>query len=334
MAALIFDLGGTHLRCAVSADDGSIRALERSRVTSFSDGAASEQVWAGIMRTILDFSTRMEAAVNPAAPIVLSFPGPVTRDSRIINAPTVAGPDRAIPDLKNELGAASGREVYILNDLTAAAWFMQEVTPVDRFLIVTVSSGIGSKIFDRRHPDGVISDPVYAGEIGHLKVTEGDTTVRCDCGGYGHLGAIASGRGIERLARRVAAGDSDRFRQSACAQTFGGTPESLTNEGHIVPAARLGDGWAIDIIREAMRPLATTLLAAVLAVGLDQIVIIGGFAISLGATYMDILRGAIADSCDYLPLAARLEGMLLMGDPDSCLRGTAVYSRRVAPSSS
>src|SRR5205823_8314994 len=131
--------------------------------------------------------------------------------------------------------------------------------PCRRFMVVTVSSGIGSKIFDAGNARGVIDDLPYAGEIGHAKADESDDAPACDCGGKGHLGAIASGRGILRYAKRVAAIDP-AFLQSMCAGHFGATPGSLTNEDHLVPAAQLGDPWALNVVRHCTAPLARVLL--------------------------------------------------------------------------
>ena len=116
-------------------------------------------------------------------------------------------------------------------------------------MVVTISSGIGSKIFDRKHPSGVIDSPAWAGEIGHVIADESPDAPRCDCGGLGHLGAIASGRGIERAARRCAMGEPDSFARSMCAVLYGATAFTLNNEEHIVPAAMSGDKWCLEVIR-------------------------------------------------------------------------------------
>ena len=70
--------------------------------------------------------------------------------------------------------------------------------------LFTVSSGIGSKMFDRKSSQGVIDHLPYAGEIGHIVINDDAHAPVCDCGAKGHLQAIASGRGIERAARREA----------------------------------------------------------------------------------------------------------------------------------
>jgi predicted NBD/HSP70 family sugar kinase len=197
-----------------------------------------------------------------------------------------------------------------------------------RFMVVTVSSGIGSKIFDRCHPKGVLDDVVYAGEIGHLVVDESPSAPECDCGGKGHLGAIASGRGIERRARRLAQ-STPSFVQSACAAQFGATPETLNNEEHLVPAARLGDCWALGVVRQCTEPLARVLLAAVFAAGLERVVVIGGLALSLGEVYRDLLQEAVGKRCDYRMMSGRLGEMIVMGDKDACLLGAAAYARQL-----
>jgi predicted NBD/HSP70 family sugar kinase len=142
--------------------------------------------------------------------------------------------------------------------ISAAAWHVSQTVAARRFMVVTVSSGIGSKIFDRCYPNGVLDDVVYAGEIGHLVVDQTPGAPQCDCGGSGHLGAIASGSGIERQARRLAHSDPS-FLQSACALRFGATPGNLNNEEHLVPAARLRDAWALGVVRQCTEPLAQVL---------------------------------------------------------------------------
>src|SRR5205085_10876403 len=149
------------------------------------------------------------------------------------------------------------------------------------------------------HPRGVLDEVVYAGEIGHAKVEHAADVPRCDCGGVGHLGGIASGRGIERYARLVAARDEKRFSASACAQRFGASADTLNNEHHLAPAAALGDAWALDVISQCTRPLARALVSTALAVGLEKVIIIGGFALQLGSVYLDVLRPLLKSECDY-----------------------------------
>jgi C7-cyclitol 7-kinase len=331
MPAILFDLGGTHLRCAVSGDNGILTNYSRSRIRTFLDGDEARAVWDNILSEMTEYIASVTGQIDYGSPVFLAFPGPIDAHQRIMNAPTVTGSQFAIPDLRAELMSLTAREVYVLNDLSAAAWYFGERLTIGRFMVITVSSGIGSKIYDRRHPEGVLDCLPYAGEIGHLIVDENPDAARCDCGGIGHLGAIASGRGVERRALYCARVDMPSFERSACVRNFSASLTSLTNEQHLVPAAKARDGWALTVIRESTRPLARILNCMVMGMGLDGIVIIGGFALSLGSVYLDLVCELMTECCDYPILSSYLPGLVRLGDvnDEACLKGTAAYARRI-----
>ncbi len=331
MSAIVIDIGGTHIRCAVADQNASLFNVQKRSITSFFHGHSSDRVWNEIIDIIVKYERAFKNAVTKEAPLVISFPGPVKFPSRILSAPTLIGEDSVMPDLHHEIARNTGRTTYIINDMSAAAWRLDQSIKDDRFLVVTVSSGIGSKIFDRLHPHRVLDETPFAGEIGHVKIDMSEDAMPCDCGGKGHLGAVASGRGIERLARREARRERDRFGDSACAKRFQGTADTLTNEEHIVPAALVSDAWALDVVHRGTRPLAASLLLATAAVALDRIVVIGGFALSLGPVYLDILRSEMLSLCDYGILAEKVPGLLILGnaDDEACLRGAAAYALNI-----
>jgi glucokinase len=316
------------LRCGIA--DGTFRLVAgyRARIRRSADGLTTDEVWREIASSIARFVTGLDGRVGPGAPIVVSFPGPLGPDARILDAPTITPGASCFPDFSEMLARQTGRRVSMLNDLSAAAWHFGETTGVERFLVVTISSGVGSKMFDRNSRKQVLDDGPYAGEIGHLVVDESGSAPPCECGGRGHLAAIASGRGIESYARRTARADPERFRVSACSR-MGGTPDSLTNEAHLVPAARAGDAWALDAVRRCTRPLARMLLPVIVAATLDRVILIGGFALSLGEVYRRLLVEALDSWCDYRLLAGRLDGLVALGDEDACLLGAAAYARRL-----
>jgi len=330
MSAILFDLGGTHLRCAVSGEHGSLTNYYRSRIRTFLDGHEARVVWDNILSEMTDYIESVTGRLDYRTPVFLAFPGPIDAHQRIMHAPTVTG-SHAVPDLRAELMSLTARDVYILNDVSAAAWYFGERLTIGRFMVITVSSGIGSKIFDRRHPEGVLDRLPYAGEIGHFIVDENPDAPRCDCGGIGHLGAIASGRGVERRALHCARLDMPSFERSACVRDFNASLTSLSNEQHLVPAAKAGDEWALRVIRESTRPLARILNCMVLGMGLDGIVIIGGFALSLGSVYLDLVCDLMVECCDYPVLSSYLPELIRLGDvnDEACLKGTAAYARRI-----
>jgi predicted NBD/HSP70 family sugar kinase len=335
MPAVVFDLGGTHLRCALADDLGAIDRIEKKRIQSFIYGHRPDAIWQEVISSIIRFESGVKRDIPGNAPIVLSFPGPIAHPSRILSAPTVVGEGTSIPDLASELTELTGRPVHILNDISAAAWYISEDIEDSRFMVVTVSSGIGSKIFDRSSSRKILDDVPYAGEIGHVVVDGTSNAIMCDCGGRGHLGAIASGRGIERFARRMAEEDARGFTGSACVLKFGASANTLTNEDHLVPSAVLRDPWALDVIRTCSRPLAKMLLSVVQAAGLEKVVIIGGFALALGEIYLDIIRTELVEACDYHVMADYVEGIVAMGnvEDEAPLKGAAIYARSLGAQS-
>jgi C7-cyclitol 7-kinase len=327
-SALLFDLGGTHLRCACLTGKGEIGNITRERILSFRDGLSPADIWNSLLGKIGAYTTTSESLVEKSAPLVISFPGPLHEDGRIVNAPTLSGLDSKIPDIGAELSQRTGRVVHILNDVSAAALYLARDSAWDRLIVVTVSSGIGSKICFRNSKDFTLFDKgPYAGEIGHLTVDESKDAPGCDCGGMGHLGAISSGRGIERLARQQAAADPHAFSRSLCRGRFGATAETLNNEEHLVPAVRAGDAWSLRVLQEGTRPLAVVLNTVVLALGLQGILVIGGFAFAIGEIYLELLRQMIRTRCDYSALRFSSD-MVRFGNmcEDACLRGAAEYA--------
>lgn len=327
MNAVVFDLGGTHLRCGLGHDSGAVSHAAKQRIRTRADGHEPAAVWHDIVRSVSAYVAAMQHDAPPLAPVVLAFPGPITHGHRIVAAPTLVGPDHDIPDLAADLQRRTGRPVHLINDLSAAAWHVSRLVAAPRFIVVTVGSGVGSKVFDRRHPARVLDDQVYGGEIGHAKVDLSPDAVMCDCGGTGHLGAIASGRGIERAARRAAHRDPDGFRRSMPAR-LGATAACLTNEDHLVPAVLARDPWTCRLVRHCTRPMAQILLVAALASGLQKAVVVGGFALACGDVYREILQEAVLEACDYDVMRASVADLVELGDAreEAGLLGAAVYA--------
>lgn len=325
---IVADLGGTFLRCALVSDSGSLFGLERSRLPgdAFS---RSETIWADIVDAIAAYASRHSAEVPAEAPIAFAFPGPIVGGKLITSAPTVLGGDCVVPDLRALLATRTGRDVVIINDVSAAAWYFGEHIWADRFVVVTVSSGIGAKIFDRKHPLGVLDDPPSAGEIGHLVVDERRTAPMCDCGGQGHLGAFSSARGFERIARAAAARDVGGFSQSANVTQFGATPATLSNEVHLVPALRADDAWTMSLLRASIKPLAGVLRALCVGSGLGSIVLMGGFAQELGETYRGLVEDAVGMLSDRGPARTRVPTPIVVARQceEPSLIGAATYAR-------
>jgi predicted NBD/HSP70 family sugar kinase len=181
----------------------------------------------------------------------------------------------------------------VINDVTAAGYrYIRDSE--DEFCIVTLSTGVGNKVFLRGRPlTGVAGT---GGEIGHLQVDSSNEAARCDCGGKGHLGAIASGRGTAARARAKAEQAPDAFRSSLLAAEVGMAPATLTPEALASAYGRL-DPWATDVVEPSVRALADVFAAIYLATGVARFVLIGGFAFGLGERFREAVDTAANARC-------------------------------------
>ncbi len=329
MPALAVDLGGTFLRCAVVSGAGNISDVLTERIDRHPRDP--ESLWRKLFDRIEAVAAASHAGLGPTDPIAFAFPGPVADRSRIMAAPTVIGPAAQLPDVVGILRERTGRPVYLLNDVSAAAWYYLSQIQAVRFMVVTVSSGIGSKLVNRADPARVMDAWPYAGELGHVVVDFSLDAPMCDCGGSGHLGAISSGRGTENLAHRISQLNSAAFDESLCVTSFGATQSHFTNEDHLVPAARQGDAWAWDVISTAQGPLAQVLAALIVAASLENVLIIGGFAISLGDRYLACLREAVQRRIAGM-IDLQIDDVIQFGQSagEACLRGAGLFAESVA----
>lgn len=293
---LAFDIGGTTLRAAVHNGRHAPQKSLRVATPGFETmpDATPQDIYRALLTTMADAADELLDGVPPEA-VGVAFPGPIDGDNRVVSAPTVWGPtvDTPFPLSHDLQGLWPGARCVVMNDVTAGGY--RYVGRARRtFCIVTVSSGIGNKIFIDGQP--VTGPHGRGGELGHLVVDARPDALRCDCGGRGHLGAISSGRGSLRAARALAQAEPDAFAASQAASACGHNPDALTNP-MLVDAFRAGDPWTHDLIRQTAQPLARVLAQQHLALGLEDFIVVGGFALALGEAYRHILVSEARAAC-------------------------------------
>jgi glucokinase len=294
---LVFDVGGTQLRAAVYESATSQLADMRTAAAP-SYLRFPELSWADLRGRLVIEMSALRAALDPRGAMTsaaVSFPGPVDGERRVLAAPTIWGSAGVYPDdFESALRDAwKGTDVLLLNDVAAAGYrYMRG--PSDEFCVVTVSTGIGNKVFVGGRP--LVGPRGAGGEIGHLRVDDSAEAPRCDCGGRGHLGAIASGRGLAARSREHAQRAPAAFMKSSLAAETGNDPTKLTAEA-IGVAYREHDAWARERVLEAASALGSTFAAIHMAIGVDRFVLIGGFAVGLGTAFGEAVRAAATRSC-------------------------------------
>jgi len=291
---LALDIGGTTLRAgAYDPLEGRLLAVERGPAPSFLTCPGLDQ--AGLRAELVAALVALAKHLGLAQPTVVSagFPGPVDARGWVLRAPTLWGPGAEPDPFAARLQAAwPGARVLVANDLCAAGCcFLRD--PGEDFCVVTVSSGIGHKLFLGGRP--VVGAGGRGGEIGHWRVDFSDDAPHCDCGGQGHLGAVASGRATAWQAARLRARDPAAFAASALGHALAGDLGRLDNVA-LATAFTEGDPWAAALVGALAAPLGRALAAVHVLAGVERFVLMGGFAHALGSGYRALLAQAAAAS--------------------------------------
>jgi predicted NBD/HSP70 family sugar kinase len=325
---LVFDIGGTTLRGALyDPDRGRLLRTHRSVTPStWSERTATAaDLHDQLVRRIAEASNALSGAQPPAA-VCLAFPGPVDATGRVLVTPTVSGNARSEPftpavELAHLWPSST---IHVINDVTAAG-YRYVATGLADFCIVTVSSGVGHKVFVGGRE--IVGPGGRGGEIGHWVVDPSPVAPLCDCGGRGHVGAVASGRGALLLARRRAHAQPRLFGESALCRYRATDPEQLQTEDLVASFAD-EDAWTVRLIGDVAAPLGRALGAIHLTVGVERFVVVGGFALALGERYRALLASAARESC--LDLGQDWDAMIQLGyqDDDSGLIGAGIYLQR------
>jgi glucokinase len=286
---LVIEVGGTNLRAARFdlMDHALSDRVHAASPNIFGDGGRRDA------RVTLFRSLRAigDDALRGGTPdvVAVAFPGPLAPGGVALAAPTVLGRGVALPVRRECEALWPDASVFVLNDMTAAGYRYAHRGLRD-FCIVTVGSGVGHKVFADGEP--LLGRGGRGGEIGHLRVDWHPDAPVCDCGGRGHVGSIASGRGVVRAARVAAVHDPAGFGASALAAA---SPDpSRIDSRALAEAFGTDDTWTHALVASSVRPLGQALAAIHLAVGVERFVLVGGFAFALGEPY----RSMLADAAD------------------------------------
>lgn len=180
------------------------------------------------------------------------------------------------------------------------------------FIFVNLGHGIGS---------GIIIDgaPFYGssgccGELGHIQVAR-DSNVRCGCGSYGCLQALASGSGIaERAVARIREGRGI----SKILSTYSGNLESITAET-VANAAKAGDAIAREIMADAADYIGIG-VAAMIDLFEPEAIILGGGLTLAGKEFLDLIRESVSKR-GYKQLSSKVPIISSTHGPKATLMG-------------
>ncbi len=202
-----FDIGGTNMRAAVIAVDGRrAEVLEQQRRPTPNHLLAPAVTARERLDDVIGFMATFAEQVRQrrgADAVAAAFPGPIDAQGRVAALPTLWGSEGAslCPLALDHLLAERlpGMPVRIYNDVTAAGFRFVAEHP--DFALFTLGSGVGLKVFVDGQPQ--VGPHGRGGELTHMVFDASADAPLCDCGGRGHLGAIASGRAWQRRVEQV-----------------------------------------------------------------------------------------------------------------------------------
>ncbi|MFD3326299.1 ROK family protein [Streptomyces sp. NPDC058701] len=290
---IALDVGGTGMKAALVADDGTL-LHEARRATGRERGPDA------VVETIQDFAAELlrtgaERFGRPASAAGVAVPGIVDAENGIaVYAANLGWRDVPLRELiGRRLG---GIPVALGHDVRTGGLAEGRIGAgrgADRFLFVPLGTGIAGAIgIAGRIEAGAHG---YAGEIGHIVVRPGGPA--CGCGQRGCLETLASASAVSR-AWAAASGDpaADAAR---CAE-----------------AVEAGDERAREVWLAAVGALADGLVTAITLLDPRTLIIGGGLA-EAGETLFTPLRAAVEERVTFQRLPHIVPAAL--GDTAGCL---------------
>jgi 2-epi-5-epi-valiolone 7-kinase len=351
MDTIVFDIGGTWFRSGILTPQNTLKEVSKQPAINYKNNPekAIHQLQAALIDYLLETVSRLKAA-NPnkeAGLVGVSLGAALNAHTGfVLNSGPLWGPTCLPFDLLSALRERESRVRWVVvNDITAALMRHlsdPEYRAFSRVMLLTVSTGIGCRIYDTRLRS-VPVDRVHGlqGEIGHLPVHfmygREHIELACDCGGANHINAFCSGRGIEVLIRRLATICKEEISGSALSEV--GSSESGGRIFQLFAGAlSQGDLFALRILDAVTRPVANVLLNALtIDPQIEVIILTGGVISALSDQYLNSLVKNLHDlgmyqvtssDPDYFSRRIRMN----IADDHSGLIGAGLYAKAQAGS--
>ncbi len=198
-------------------------------------------------------------------PIGISFSGQISTDGDIFSASSIFGAKKpkdlnlkeAIktePELRNN-------EIFVLNNISAASWqYSAEKSSYQRFIVLHIGAGVGSKIFDNNKKEVIIDSQGMAGELGHICIPKlehlKDFKFICNCGEENHLAAFVLPDGLRQLYKCFSKGED-------------------IHEDIFADINKNFEKFGKAIIQQLVELIGRVISHVILAIGIDKVIIKG-----------------------------------------------------------
>jgi glucokinase len=292
--AIALDVGGTMIKAAVIARDGTILSLERLPTPTQS---APDLVADRMFETVRLLLARTRRTGESIAGIGVSIAAFITAEG-IVTATAHLSPEWIGYDLRRRLTTALPTNYYFALDTPAPTLGEAHYGAgrgIADFAYVTVSTGIGAGVVsDGRLLTGGLG---WAGGVGHV-IVDPNGPRTCDaCGNRGCLETYAAKQGILALAVEAIGCHPNSLLARHNLETL--TPEIVCD------AARDGDEAAICVFRQAGHYLGLGLTSLANILSPKRIVVGGGIGLA-GDLLLEPAR-AVIQRAAYPPVHREVE---------------------------
>lgn len=319
---IVFDIGGTTLRAGVVAPSGRLIApplrFETPNVWNH-PRASLVRVQQRLVETIIAVVRQLQRRYPSLQlrQVGIAMAGPITAQGVVRHASGLWGSGGCNFPLAARLRRRLALRWRVVNDMTAAAAYYGSLPRFRRYrwiAVITVSSGVGSKVFDTQRGEVLLDPAGVSGELGHVRIDDSPTALRCECGTRGHVQGLCSGRAAERIARATARANHRQFQRSRLWRMTGGNAARITTF-HLASAIRAHDGVAQGILDRVTTPLAQAIAVLVGTVGIERVVLIGGFALGVGTPYLRAIQQHLMRLGCYGRAPSQIKALVCLGEP-------------------
>jgi glucokinase len=267
------DIGGTNVVVGAVAEDGSSlhgQCKERTDLSAGPQGTV-DQVNRLVQKSLAAARKELGEGIEVVG-IGVGSPGPLdTRSGTVLLTPNLGWTEMPLRDLVSK---AAGLPATLDNDANCAVlgeWWRGAAQGGSVVLGLTIGTGVGGGIvLDGKIFHGA-SDA--AGEIGHASIDQSGR--KCNCGNYGCLEAYVSGPAIARRAvEGLEAGANSRLTEYVAGDLSAVTARTVSQ------AAREGDAFCLDVIRETAHYLGGAVANLLNIFNPDVVVICGGVTLA------------------------------------------------------
>ncbi|WDE04628.1 ROK family protein [Thalassomonas viridans] len=337
MKAIVVDIGGTNLRVALF-EHNQLKQIKRDKVCSFAVSKLKGQELYQAFLSQLESTLLPYLEQYPDCPLAIAFPGPVSPSGMVTSAPTLWGDEVRRVDFLGDCKKRFQRRVVLMNDISAAVWRYAgksvgksadksaetSLKGSEDFCLFTISSGVGNKVF--LGGKVLLNEHGLGGELGHCQLAFDEYALPCDCGGSGHLGALASGRGIEQLSRHMASAAPAEFAVSELARLCREDISQIDTRKFIA-ALQSGDEFCRRVLKRSQHYLVQAMSHLYHSIGIKRFIFIGGFCCAAGQLYLDNLKQVVREFSWFGLAESDMENMCRLGalDDDHSLLGLGHY---------